>query len=210
LLIHAIVEFENEDLIGGFFSLPGPLGETLNPEKQKVGPGQVQRLVGNRVKGVIMRDLRELNINDGGEPVTREQPRESQIQAFESRFHVKLPRDYLTLLRFSNGGHPEKNVFIPKGSANDAFWDVSRFYFLNDDKKSFEGLWRATIEWQKAISESIVPIAQDGGGNQILLSFDSDPPNVKLCIHDEELRIVDVANTFGDFIDMLTEDPDMI
>ena len=60
------------------------------------------------------------------------------------------------------------------------------------------------------ISGAIVPIANDGCGNQIMLSFHQNPPTVELCIHDDGMRIIHVADSFSQFIDSLCVDPDMI
>ncbi|MFO0966220.1 MAG: SMI1/KNR4 family protein [Gemmataceae bacterium] len=157
-----------------------------------------------------MRNLDELNVNEGGRPVTRNQPTAAELSDFQSHFGISLPDDYVFFLRHSNGGHPERNAFRPKGLIEDVLWGVSRFYFLNDDRDDLEGLWGASKAWRGALHRNIVPIADDDGGNQILLLFDRKPPSVELCIHDEGMRLVHVADSFGEFIDMLTEDPDMI
>jgi len=157
-----------------------------------------------------MRNLDELNVNEGGRPVTRRPPTAAQIANFQSHFGVVLPDDYLALLRHSNGGHPEQDSFKPKGLVEDVFWGVNRFYFLNEDQDDLEGLWAATKEWRGVLHTNIVPIGNDGGGNQLLLLFGQDPPSVELCIHDEGMRNIHVADSFGEFIDMLTEDPDMM
>jgi len=157
-----------------------------------------------------MRNLDELNVNECGHPVTRKPPTAAQIAEFQSNFGVTLPDEYLVFLRHSNGGHPERDSFRPKGLAEDVSWGVGRFYFLSDDHNDLEGLWAASNEWRWALHSNIVPIGDDDGGNQILLSFDKQPPSVELCVHDEGMRIIHVADSFGEFIDMLSEDPDMI
>ncbi len=157
-----------------------------------------------------MRDLTELNVNEGGLPVTRKPPTKGQIEAFERHFGICFPSDYLQFLHHSNGGYPELNAFRPKGLVEDVLWGVDCFYYLTDDRQDLGGLWGATEVWHQFLGFNVVPIAQDGGGNQILLSFDQTPPSVNLCIHDEEMRLIHVADSFGEFIDMLTEDPDMI
>ena len=157
-----------------------------------------------------MRDLKELNVNEGGKPVDRSPPTDQQVESFESRFSVKLPDEYLMLLRQSNGGHPELDGFHPKGVPEPELVGIDRFYYLGSDQNDIEGLWRATTEWQAATGKNIIPIAYDPGGNQIALSYETPSPLVYLCIHDDEFRMIHVADSFGEFIDMLCEDPDMI
>lgn len=158
----------------------------------------------------IMRDLRELNINEGGRLVGRATPSIAELREFESAFGVKLPDEYVSLLQYSNGGHPELNSFRAQGAEGDPLWGVNRFYHLTGDKSDLEGLWRASKEWQPVTSKKHVPVANDGGGNQILLSYESTPPSVKLCLHNQGFRLLHVADSFGQFIDLLAEDPDMI
>jgi hypothetical protein len=50
----------------------------------------------------------------------------------------------------------------------------------------------------------------DGGGNQFFLDLTTSPPAVKVCVHDENFSIVDIAPSFESFIDGLSLDPDMI
>ena len=157
-----------------------------------------------------MRDLSELNLNEGGDPVRRKAPTEAQIEEFEAEFRVVLHHEYLAFLRQSNGGHPELDAFCPSGSKSQTLWGVSDFYYLNEDRTSFGGLWRQMKSWQQVIPENMIPIASDQGGTQILLVCNALAPAIKLCIHDEEFRIIDVAESFTAFIDMLTEEPDMI
>jgi hypothetical protein len=47
-----------------------------------------------------------------------------------------------------------------------------------------------------------LPIADDPCGNYILLCFDTEPPNVKLWMH-EGSELLEVADSFSDFIDLL-------
>jgi len=157
-----------------------------------------------------MRDLNELNINLGGRPVPRRPPTDEEIGAFESHFNLRLPPDYVSFLKQTNGGHPEIDSFRSWGAEQDTLWSVSRFYHLSPDEDDLEGLWRATGEWQRAISEKVVPIASDPGGNQILLDYSSGSPTVELCIHDDNFKLVYLNDTFSSFLDMLFSDPDMI
>src|SRR5262249_47885029 len=144
-------------------------------------------------------------MNEGGRPVRREPPSERTIKSFEEQFELALPEDYLAFLRHSNGGHPERNAFIPIGSATGIMRNVDRFYCLNDNQSDLEGLWAATRAWRTVIPGKILAIGSDGGGNQLLLSFEHDPPSVEFCLHEDNMRLIHVADSFGEFIDMLCE-----
>jgi len=157
-----------------------------------------------------MRDLQELELNEGGEPVDRAPPTDQQIRAFEAHFGVELPQDYLLLLRHSNGGHPLLDSFEARGQEAHELWGINRFYFLNGDHADSENLWWNAEAWQPTLGPKIVPIADNGGGDLIVLSFTTVPPSVQVCVHEEEFELLDVADSFSEFIDMLHEDPDLL
>jgi hypothetical protein len=56
----------------------------------------------------------------------------------------------------------------------------------------------------------VIPIGNNGGGDQLCLCFDVSPPAVAICLHDEDFDRVDAADSFGDLIDALRLDPDAI
>ncbi|MGA9780391.1 MAG: SMI1/KNR4 family protein [Verrucomicrobiia bacterium] len=157
-----------------------------------------------------MRNISELNINDGGKRIARSAPFDEVINAFQSHFGIILPKSYLRLLQHSNGGHPELDSIVPVSRPGAARWAVNRFHYLDTDKTSAGSLWAAAEKWKNILGEGCLPFAADGGGNQFFLDFKISPPPVKICVHDENFSIVDVAPTFESFIDGLTVDPDMI
>jgi hypothetical protein len=113
-------------------------------------------------------------------------------------------------LRFSNGGHPELDSIDPIGRPGASRWAVNRFYYLDDDRTSTSSLWFATEHWHNRIGKKAFPFADDGGGNQFFLDLKTSPPTVKVCVHDENFIIVDVAPSFDAFIDALFIDPEMV
>jgi hypothetical protein len=158
----------------------------------------------------IVRNLSELNINERGKPVGRAAPAQSVIDAIESRFGLKLPADYVALLRYANGGHPEVDSIKPAGRPGAARWAVNRFYHLDDDRDSSSSLWAATETWQRILGKHALQFASDGGGNPFFLDLTKTPPSVKVCVHDEGFRAVDLAPSFEAFIDGLEVDPDAL
>jgi hypothetical protein len=157
-----------------------------------------------------MRDLSELNINDGGRPVTREPPSAATVAAFERALGLKIPEPLLALLRFSNGGHPELDSFNPNGVEDTNSFGINTFYCLTDDENAPYSLWEAVRVWRPYIGESGLPFAEDGGGNIVFLDLAAEPAPVKVCWHDENFRVGLMASTLEKFIDGLCLNPDYI
>jgi hypothetical protein len=157
-----------------------------------------------------MRDLTELNINEGGAAVRRPPPSDNAIANFERKFHVRLPENLLNLLRFANGGHPELDSFDPDGAKNSNDFGVDHFFHLTDDPDSNESLWREIQIWRPYIGLSALPFAVDGGGNVVFLELSEEPHTVKVCWHDENFRIGQMASSLEEFIDGLRENPEYI
>lgn len=156
-----------------------------------------------------MRTISELNINEGGRPVVRKAPSNALVIEFESEFGVKLPIDYVHLLKTVNGGHPELDSFVPLGDDPNNRWSVDCFYHLTDDRDDTASIWRATQEWGDHLGTGQIPIAHDGGGNQIFMDLRHDKC-IYLCIHDQRFKIIKVAPSFAEFLGLLDKDPDMI
>lgn len=153
-----------------------------------------------------MRDLSELNINEGGKPVIRPAPREALYADFESKTGRRLPAELRGLLQFANGGHPElDSVAGSKGQ-----FAVDTFYYLTPDDHGPESLWYAVQHWTPILGQDAIPFASDAGGNQFFLDLSINPAVVRFCVHDEGMRIIDISATFESFIDSLEIDLDMI
>lgn len=157
-----------------------------------------------------MRNLAELNLNEGGKSVERAPPSPEIIAAFEQEFGVSLPSEYIELLTHSNGGHPELESIAPMGRSDIAKRSVDRFFYLNEDRSGPTGMWAAARAWRPNLGKKQIPIATDGGGNPFVLDMSYTPPRVLACLHDEGFSMVEIATSFGDFIDNLELDPDMI
>jgi hypothetical protein len=157
-----------------------------------------------------MRDLRELNINEGGRPVTRPPPSDELIGRFERHFQIVLPPAYLDLLRFANGGHPEMDTIAPIGRPGVSEWAVNHFYHLDHDVESSSNLWGQSARWREILGSSLIPFAADSGGNPFVLDLSFPTSPVRGCLHDESFKIVDLAPSFECFIDALKMNPDYI
>jgi len=154
----------------------------------------------------IMRNLAELNINEGGKAVERPAPSREDIVEFEQAFGVSLPPGLSFLLQASNGGHPEFDAV----GGPDGHYAVNSFYHLIASDKGTESIWYAMTHWRPILGDHAVPFANTGGGDQFFIDLSNNPPSVKLCRHDEGMRLIEVAPSFEVFIDELSFDPDMI
>jgi hypothetical protein len=153
-----------------------------------------------------MRELSELNINEGGRPVSRTAPTEALFAEFESKTGMRLPVELRGLLQFANGGHPE----LDSVGGSEGQFAVNAFYHLTPDDFGPGSLWYAVAHWTPTLGERSLPFAADAGGNQFFLDLSSTPTAVKLCVHDEAMRIVCIAPSFEAFIDSLEIDTDTI
>jgi hypothetical protein len=158
-----------------------------------------------------MRNLSELNINEGGKPIRRPPPASDIVSAFQDHFEVVIPDDYLRLLQHANGGHPEVNTVDPIGRPGASSWAVNWFYHLDANRHTAASLWHATDQWRRIYGHRILPFASDGFDNQFFLDFRVSPPSVRVLICDEgSLEAVDIAPSFAAFVDALYIDPDML
>ena len=157
-----------------------------------------------------MRDLREINLNDGGAPVGRPAPTADEIAAVEALVGRPLPSDYRELLAFSNGGHPEKDTFPVEIQGVPQTWGISRFFRIASDVQSSHNVvfeyGRRPAGWPR----EILPIANDGGGDVIGLDLSGDGRGaVILWIHDSPGNgFIPVAGSLEALIDSLEENPE--
>jgi hypothetical protein len=158
-----------------------------------------------------MRDLNELNINEGGRPVTRPQPTPEQLAFVENLVGAKLPRSYVAFLMFSNGGGPEVDTFYFEAEGVRYEWGINEFFHISSDHASTESVvWNYTHRWSGAQRE-VLPIADDGVGNLICLDLsETGNEKVVLWVHDPVQPLLSVADSFETLIDSLVMNPDYI
>jgi cell wall assembly regulator SMI1 len=155
-----------------------------------------------------MRNLEELGIWHSREPLPP--PTSEQIEFVESLIGAKLPESYVAFLRFSNGGRPEARIFYDRTEGSREEWEVDRIFHLGSDTNSTENvIWNYQHRWAGAPRE-VLPIAEDGSGNLICLDLtDQGNGRVIVWVHDDpDLPIVEVSNSFEEFIDSLALPPD--
>jgi SMI1 / KNR4 family (SUKH-1) len=154
-----------------------------------------------------MRNLDEIGIRQRPSAKFRHAPTAREVAEFERAFSVKLPSDYLSFLRYCNGGHPRLEFCPLDTNEFDRGVSANIFFFLNSSEKDqTENLWYEMKLHAASLCKELVPIADDGCGNLILLDCRTNPPSVNAEIHDSaKSGIVQVAPTFADFVDRLVE-----
>jgi hypothetical protein len=106
----------------------------------------------------------------------------------------------------ANGGHPELSVIEgPSG-----VYAIDTFFHLLDHDTGPDSLWSAMRSWRPVLGINAVPFAIDPGGNPFFLDLSEHPAPVRICLHDEQYRTVDVAASLADLIGRLRTDPDLI
>lgn len=156
-----------------------------------------------------MRQLEDLKISGSQSKITEE-----GILRFESTIGFKLPSSYINFITKYNGGFPELDTY----SNAHGEWDVNNFFYIDDghfsdnNSTSTEGLlWNYWHKWEEA-KESILPFAQDGGGNLFCLDLDFGEKSPVIFWNHEnpESKGIIIANSFESFIDNLHTNPDYI
>lgn len=157
-----------------------------------------------------MRDIKQLNLNDGGKPVSRLPPGPDVLSALEIHFNVRLPAEYVEFLNLSNGGHPELDTIQHDLSGREFGSPVNRFFILDSDIEHPESVWKNSSEWAGILGPKSIVIAGDGGGNVFFIDCNDSPSYVKFCNHEERFSVVDIAPSFSEFVDKLSKNPDYI
>lgn len=150
-----------------------------------------------------MRELDDLNINEGGNPVTRLAPTDELFEAFQSETGLPVPQELRSLLKYANGGCPELDTL----SGTEQEFAVDHFFHLTPDDRGTESMWYGALRMRPVLGDKALPFASTGGGDQFFLDLSAHPPAVKLWLHYPE-SIVEISPTFAGFIDSLAINPD--
>lgn len=159
-----------------------------------------------------MRDLRELRMNSrGGWAVTRPLTAEG-LRSVEELVGKRLPSGYVEFLRFSNGGYPELDTFEYESVGGQREWSGTRFFHVSADPGSTEGVIWNHRNWYPGAPHTLLPIAENGFGDYLLLDLANDK-NDRIVIWwheipDEEQSFDHTGLSFEQMIDRLTRSPD--
>lgn len=160
----------------------------------------------------FMRDIQDLGIRGMIVPISPE-----QISELERSYDVQLPSDYLNFITSINGANIDICVCFDYIN-NEGEQCQGLLSFINQigiDNESVYGvnfcteLLRSELK-ENALLNNVLAIGSVFSFDFLYLNFDNNPPSVHLFIREEgELGMRNVANSFGEFIDMLY-DPESV
>ena len=152
-------------------------------------------------------DIERLNVNMGGEACAGYTGSDALFEKIAAKVGRPLPEAYIRFIRTVDGGCPEVNTFYVEGEDPDNYFGVNGFYSFGED--GYDDIMSAIDDWKIVLGKRAVPIADDGGGNQIYLDMNDAVPSVWLYLHDEDELKLKVADSFEEFIASLMIDPDL-
>jgi hypothetical protein len=133
---------------------------------------------------------------------------ESRLKAFEEELGVRLPDAYREFLLRFNGGRWKSRIFRVSDKEGES--EVHHVYGLHEGP-DFSRLDRAWESLRGTIPPSVIPIADDPGGNKICLGIGgSDRAKVFFCEHEwarnergeaiQKYALSQISGSFEDFV----------
>lgn len=153
-------------------------------------------------------NINRININVGGNPSTGFQGPDRAFDEIASLVGGKLPKEYISLLRQADGGHPEIGCFGCEDEAGAPVFDIDWFYSLGNP--DVEGVREAIRVWGPILGPKALPLGRDPGGSQIYALLAEEPASVWMYFPDEGGKRLRIARSIDRFIDALVANPDFI
>lgn len=144
----------------------------------------------------------------------------SDIEEYEAKLGVEFPDDYKEFLLKYSGQAPDRGPRFPYLDEYPGGDEGILSVFFGIMPDSGYDLLEATDTYEGRVPEDLLPIAEDPGGNVILLGVGGeDRGKVYFFDHEEERPVPEgeeidrsnlylIANSFGDFIESLKPAPE--
>ncbi|QSQ20701.1 SMI1/KNR4 family protein [Pyxidicoccus parkwayensis] len=101
--------------------------------------------------------------SEGGPPLTEE-----ALRSFEEKCGVRLPTCFREFLLATNGGRPERDLFVINGLSGNPFGRIHFFFGLNDPVESCNLDWNLKV-FRGRIPTGLLPIATTEGADKVCL-----------------------------------------
>lgn len=152
-------------------------------------------------------NIARININVGGRQSPGFAGSASEFSELGRLVGGALPASYVELMRHADGGTPEIGSCHPEGVLNDELFDLDRFYALANP--NVENVRDVHARWSSVLGNGMLPLGEDGGGNQVYIALLDSPPAVWLYRHESGERLK-LASSLEAFIEALVPNPDFI
>jgi hypothetical protein len=144
-------------------------------------------------------------------------PSDQRIEWFEKTYHVKLPPEYVAVLKVGNGAIPEKNLFVQAGRER----LIERMLCLlekpsSDDVNGWADITVVMtqldcrlIDDEELVGMNVIPIAVLFGGDFLCLDYRADIKTPVVAVWDHEQseefqpQLEKVADSFRQFDGLL-------
>ena len=136
---------------------------------------------------------------------------EKSISEVESKLDISLPNDYKEFLHQNNGAKVDDGYFFVKDLNEYIMMDT--FFGISISKKALD-IIEVNNEFDGEIPSKSILIGDEPGGGLILLVNDGEDNGIYYYDHSysfeqssDEKNSYIIANTFQDFVDMLSTSP---
>ena len=136
---------------------------------------------------------------------------EKSISEVESKLDISLPNDYKEFLHQNNGAKVDDGYFFVKDLNEHIMMDT--FFGISISKKALD-IIEVNNEFDGEIPSKSILIGDEPGGGLILLVNDGEDNGIYYYDHSysfeqssDEKNSYIIANTFQDFVDMLSTSP---
>ncbi|MCY1030497.1 SMI1/KNR4 family protein [Corallococcus sp. BB11-1] len=134
---------------------------------------------------------------------------EDDLDSFEQRYGLRLPRTLRAFLLATNGGRPERDLFKLHGLQGNPLGRIHLFFGLNDPVESCNLDWNLEV-FRERIPPGLLPIATTEGADKICLSLTGAEAGSVFYwdahAQEGETRLYPLAESLGAFISALRSD----
>ncbi|PGA65633.1 SMI1/KNR4 family protein [Bacillus pseudomycoides] len=129
-----------------------------------------------------------------------------ELEAFEEKHQLRLPKYYREFLLKYNGGYPKASMYKISDDAGESVLNI--FYGIGS---MYDNLDKIIDFFDDLLDMGFIPIADDPGGNQICLGINEEYcEKIFHWAHDEEhdgiKNMYFLANNINEFLDYLYEE----
>jgi hypothetical protein len=129
------------------------------------------------------------------------------ISAFEKEYNIKFPQEYITLVRFRDGGLLKKDLFFYQDGQRKRNCVADFLCWQKETLGENECIPYEVNNPPEFFPRGLIPFAPDGGGNYLCFDYRNCKENPPIVFWHHEVEenegVFLLANSFDEFIDNL-------